>query len=410
MEVYRQNSRQATADISGILGSVFNAFQSIKVSISEDFIISHIEYLSDKRRKKHLQESLFKNFVDSIFGSTNELGVALILLLAANAMRNANFTVGNFALFVFYLGWLPSIISSIGGLLAEYRRTDVSRERLITLFQNTSDQTLTKYPPYFFRKQVPVSQELPKFALSTRLEYLEVKALFYHYPGTKYGIADISFRLPRGSFTVITGRIGSGKTTLLRVLLGLLPKDQGEIFWNGECLTDPATFFLPPHSAYTSQVPKLFSETLGHNILLGLSEQHVNVDEALYNAVLEQDLKEFPNGLDTLIGPRGMRLSGGQAQRTAAARMFVRQADLWVIDDLSSSLDVETENTLWKRLLSRRRAETLLVASHRRATLLQADNIIVLKDGYIEEQGDLKYLLKKSEEMRRIWQTDTSTK
>ena len=159
--------------------------------------------------------------------------------------------------------------------------------------------------------------------------------------------------MERGSFTVITGRIGSGKTTLLRTLLGLLPADAGEMRWNGARVANPTEFFQPPRCAYTAQVPRLFSDTLKDNLLLGLPDAHVDLPAALRLAVMEPDLARMEHGLETLVGAKGVRLSGGQIQRAAAARMFVRDAELLVFDDLSSALDVETERTLWERLLQR---------------------------------------------------------
>lgn len=153
-------------------------------------------------------------------------------------------------------------------------------------------------------------------------------------------------------------------------------------------------------------MPRLFSTTLRENLLLGLPEEQVPIKAAIRYAVMEEDVAALENGLDTLVGPKGVKVSGGQIQRAAAARMFVRDPNLLVFDDISSALDVETERQLWERLFERTDAPACLVVSHRRPALRRADKIIVLKDGWIEDEGTLDELLGRCEEMQRLWQGD----
>ena len=153
--------------------------------------------------------------------------------------------------------------------------------------------SVVEHNPIYMEGALPDIPYTPKTAVH-RLDSLIVKDLSYHYEvndgngngrvngGSAVGVMDINLNLQRGSFTVIIGRIGSGKTTLLKALLGLLPGQSGEILWNGKRVTDPTTFFVPPRMAYTGQVPRLFSDTLRHNILMwlaGKQSRHNTCDE-----------------------------------------------------------------------------------------------------------------------------------
>lgn len=399
LDKYRRASREATARLTSALGEIFSAAQAIQVAGAERPVLAYFDTLSEDRRAKMVRDSVLSSALNAVFTNVVGIGTGVILLLAAQP--SIHLRPGNLAIFISYLGSVGDFVENFGWLLAQIIQVNVSFERLKQLLQGAPAERLAELDPLPLKG--PLAENiLAEKTESDRLEQLKITGLGYHYPTSRRGIEGINLSLVRGSLTVITGRVGAGKTTLLQTLLGLLPKEQGTISWNGDAVDDLATFFVPPHSAYTAQVPRLFSDTLKANILLGLREEQTNLEQAIHTAVLERDVAGFEDGLETVIGTRGVKLSGGQVQRAAAARMLAREAELLVFDDLSSALDVETEQLLWERLFATR-ACTYLVVSHRKAVLQRADHIIVLKDGKIEDEGRLTELLERSEEMQKLW-------
>jgi ATP-binding cassette, subfamily B, bacterial len=400
LEKLREQSRESTAKVTGALGEMFGAVQGIQVAGAEARVIAHFKRLGDTRRAALLRDSVQTQVLNAIYGNVVHFGTGFILLLAASGMREKTFTIGDFAVFASYLERVAHTTEFFGHFMNTMRQTGVSIKRMVELMQGANPHKLIQAHKIALSGKTP-SLGIKEKTASDQLQCLEIRDLCYEFESSARGIQNINLTLERGSFTVITGRIGSGKTTLLRAMLGLLEPQNGTVLWNGVCTS--AQDLIPPRVAYTSQVPVLFSGTLRENILLGLPNDPKKLEQAVKSAVLEQDLAGFEYGFETKIGSLGVKLSGGQVSRTAAARMFMREPELLVFDDLSSALDVNTESQLWDRVFEHSSETTCLVVSHRKPALKRADKIIVLENGSITAVGTLEELLESSAEMRRLW-------
>jgi ABC-type multidrug transport system fused ATPase/permease subunit len=397
----RRAMRAATDDVTGFVGETFGAVQAIKLFRAEEQVMTRFEGLNRIRHRAAMRDTVLTEVLRGINRNMSTIGIALVLIFGAGSLTEESMSLGELTVFLTYLPRLTDYMAFIGDIIAQHRRTGVAFERIRVLAVDARDDDLLNRSPVSLQGEV---LEVPGPSTEAEtFDRLSVRGLSHRFPDNEEGLEDVDFEIGRGSFTVITGKIGSGKSTLVRALLGLVPAT-GEIRWNGKLVEDPASFFVPPRSAYTAQVPRLFSESLADNIALGQRATRERLREAVQLAVLDPDLERMEQGLETLVGARGVKLSGGQVQRSAAARMLATEAELLVFDDLSSALDLRTESELWRRLFEQRQA-TCLVVSHRRAALERADQILVMDRGRIVARGQLRELLEHSALMRDLWET-----
>jgi len=385
LRAWRRREREATAAVTGFIGDAFGAIGTVKLAGARGAVADRFAALGEVRADAARVDQVATQVLQTTSVAVGHLGTGLVLLLLVPALGQGTASVGDVGLFavaVTVLAGLPRWAARFG---AYTRQADVSVERMAELLPEPSaDGLVTAAPTHLRHGPGPFTPVRPTTGTADRLDRLEATGLTVDH-GTG-GITGVDLVVERGTLTVVTGPVGAGKSTLLRALLGLVDRDAGEIRWNGQPVADPATALGPPRTAYIAQTPRLFSEPLADAVLLGVEPG--GLADAVRLACLDEDVDWMPEGLGTVVGPRGVRLSGGQIQRTAAARALVRRPELLVIDDLSSALDVETEARLWRQLLDPEGeagagAAALLVVSHRPAVLARADQVIVLDGGRV---------------------------
>lgn len=377
---YRSADRAAAAAVSGFVGDVMAAATTVKVNDAVDPTLAHLTSLVDQRRHTAVRDRVLDEGVQAFGQGAADVGLGLVLLVSAGALASGAFDVGALAVFTAYLGWLSFLPRMVGRLLARRKQAGVAFERMRGLVAEADVNNVVRPRNLPIAKGETNVRHAAVRPRRSHLQQLEVVHFSATY-ATGGGVRDISFRIPRGSFTVVTGPIGAGKTTLLRALLGLAHDAEvsGEVRWNGRPVVDRAAFLVPPNAAFLPQVPQLISDSVADNIALGEVPAE-SLALALELAVVRDDIDQMPKGAATLIGPRGLRLSGGQRQRVATARALVHSPELVVLDDLSSALDVETELQLWSNLAAA--GMTVLAVSHRAVAFDRADQVIRLDGGH----------------------------
>ena len=369
--------REATGVVNGFLGETFAGMLAFRLAGKEQAAISRLEHHTNHRRKTAVRHVVLEQGLDGLTSTTSDLAIGLILLVLVPSVRSGDISVGDVALFVSYTAVLGDVPRFMSRLVTAREQAKVSIRRMGQLVPPDRLGDLLHHPPVDIDRGDPqIAREPDPHRMP--LEHLEVRGLTAGF-ATGGGIHGVDLDIEAGQFVVVTGPVGAGKSTLLRTLVGLVPRQSGTVRWNDTEVEDLGAWFVPPNAAHLPQVPRLFSESLASNITLGRAADAL--DEVIDATTLRQDLDEMPDGVDTRVGARGLRLSGGQAQRVATARSLLTRPELLVVDDLSSALDVETERALWQQV--RAQGTTVIAISHRQFVLEMADQVITLADGRV---------------------------
>ena len=390
----RDRTQEASAVIGELIGDVFNSIQVVQIAGAEEPVLLHLRELVATRRKLVLQARLYSLLLDGCLTLSFTFITAYVLWASTSNLLADNMTIGDLLIFINYVDILTENTVSTGQSLVTLAQSTTSFKRLYALARvEQPEELVADYTNVAYDN---LTQPLEP------LQQLEIQDLSFVYEGSDKGIHDVSFTLSAGSITVITGSIGSGKTTLLRAMQGLLKPSKGAVLWNGVLLAHPDYAFVPPHSAYVPQIPTLLSATVTENIALQLDVGEDEIESVLDAVDFLPDLARLSEGLQTPIGNRGTKLSGGQVQRVATARALIRAPELLIVDDLSSALDINTEQTIWRNLPHY--SNTVVMVSHRQQAFQMADQILLMDQGRIIHRGTYQELLATSEAFRALWE------
>jgi ATP-binding cassette subfamily B protein len=389
--------RASGSSVTAFVSDLFSGALALKAAGAEPRAVRRFRERNAARQDAAVRVQVLQNLPSAVSATTVELSNGLVLLLCAPAMRSGRFTLGDLALFMTYSSWLTQLPAWTGRMMARHRQAGVALERLARIDATRTVDGVLAPTPVYLREPPPRPAPPPPAEPFVRLDARGVTA---RYPSTGRGVRNAGFTVIAGGITVVTGAVGSGKSTLLRAVLGLLPLDGGTVAWNGAIVDDPGSVLVPPRVAYVGQVPRLFSAALDENVCLGWPASETELAHAVDLAQLARDVDAFPAGLATVIGARGGRLSGGQAQRATVARALVRQPQLLVLDDVSSALDFDTEAALWRGIDDA--GMTCLAVSHRRAALERAAHIVVLDRGRVTGAGTFDDVRETCAEFRRL--------
>ncbi len=369
---YRRVQEQFAA-ISTCLQENLSGMRVVKAFARRRGEIDHFtqlndEYVERNRRLIYLYSTFFP-FTFLISG----LSMVLILWLGGIRVVEGTLTLGAFVAFNAYLIRMSRPMMMMGRIVDEYQRAMASMLRIESVL-----------------KEQPQPDQYQDDGLAIKGE-IEFRRASFAYNGQTV-LRDIDVHIPAGSTLAIVGRVGSGKSTLARLIPRLIQAGEGQILIDGKPIEQMPLRAFRDAIGYVPQDTFLFSESIRDNIALDLAAED-EVERALEVAQLAADLKTFPQGLETIVGERGVTLSGGQKQRTALARSVVRQPKILILDDALASVDTRTEEQILTRLRDIMAERTTILIAHRISTVMAADHIIVLDEGRIVEEGTHDQLL-----------------
>lgn len=376
-----RNSQESFSRLTEKVQENFSGIRVVKSFVQEreeidKFTKANQDYF-DKNMHLVKVQAVFHPIVQFISG----LSLLIVLAYGGILVINREISLGDFVAFNSYLGLLTWPMMAIGWVINILQRGAASMARLNEIF--------------YTKPEIEDDPELIDSKLTTIDGDIQINNLSFSYPGSSAKVLDnINLHIPKGDTLAVIGKTGSGKTTLINLVLRLFDIEKGSIKIDNHDIKEFSLETLRKNIGYVPQDNFLFSTTIKENITFGVDDYtDKEIEEVCENAQILDSIKEFPLQFDTVVGERGISLSGGQKQRVSIARALIKNPSILILDDSLSAVDTKTEEAILNRLKDFMKDRTSIIISHRISTIKEADQIIILDDGRIIEQGTHEELL-----------------
>lgn len=379
--------QEILSDLSTFTQESFSGIAVIKSYAIQSKVNKDFKELTNLSKEKNVDlakiQAWFFPLMVLLIGFSN----LLVIFIGGKQYIDGNLEIGVLAEFIIYVNMLTWPVATVGWVTSIIQQAEASQKRI-------ND----------FLKEVPKITN-GAFDETIKIGTIEFKNVSFTFKETKIqAVKKINFKLKPGETLGIIGKTGSGKSTILDLISRLYDVDEGEIFIDGIPIQNYNLAALRSQIGYVPQNPFLFSETIESNIRFGKSDASFEeIEAAAKSSAVSENIERFKEGYKTLLGERGVTLSGGQIQRISIARALIKDPEILLFDDCLSAVDADTEEEILKNLNVSSKEKTTLIVSHRISSVKEADCIIVIEQGEIIEQGTHSDLMKKDGFYNRLY-------
>lgn len=380
-------------ELNSYVQEAFSGISIVRSFGKERFFANEFNQKSENFKKSSRKIAFASSMIWPSVSLMSGFGLVATIFVGSWMKTKGMISIGELSAIILFLIKVQFPLVGLGWVLSVLQRGRASLDRILDMIKDANEH----------EEAAPTDAPAPHF------DKIELKNVSLKLPGSKENLlSDVSLDLSPGKSIGIVGPLGSGKTLLTLMMSGVLPSSSGEFLLNGNKVSDIPTNEFKKLFSLVPQDGFLFSESIRYNIELGGKEREgFSVEDAIKISCLRQDLPQLKEGLDTLLGEKGINLSGGQKQRVALSRALMSNSQILVLDDTLSALDTKTENEVLERLKTHLENRASIIVAHRYSSVKECDEILFLDQGRVIERGNFEDLLSQNGRFKEVWEAQS---